>query len=375
MVVCEPGADGAFKHVEALAKYLLKKAHVVDFAFSSKRTSGSQKCLLGIIAKQGGISSDLYVGNEPSFLDLIGLLKLVSILRKSRPDVIHCHSSKAGVLGRVAAKLVRVPVIYTPNAYYGMSRRAGLKTTLFNYVERLLAGIGPTINVSEDEALFARGILGVNQSGQSVIPNAVDTNVFRPPAAGEKKRWRLARGLPSEAVVIGTLGRLSYQKDPLTLYRAFQLLVRHRPDVYLAHLGAGELANNCQGWIDQSGLSSRILRMDYSPEPSDFYRALDAFVLSSRYEGLSLAVLEALATNLPLVLTDVPGNRDFFKLGLSHLWSAPAENPAALASAIGKCVGDLSNGTTCNHRRIAIDNFSEDRCFGRIIDLYTKVTR
>jgi glycosyltransferase involved in cell wall biosynthesis len=375
LLVCEPGADGAFKHVEGLAGYLLAQSHHVDFAFSSARSSHGLKQLLAAIRDYGGTCVDLSVGNTPSLLDLAGLAKLAFLARRSLPSIIHCHSSKGGVLGRIAAVLVDLPVVYTPHAYYGMSGRAGIKTTLFNQVERLLARIGQTINVSEDEALFARGVIGVNPSRQSVIPNAVDTKVFKPAAEDEKQRLRLAKGLPRDSVVVGTLGRLSYQKDPLTLYRAFEMVARHHANLYLAHLGAGELANNCQGWIDQSGLSSRILRMDYSPEPSDFYRALDAFVLSSRYEGLSLAVLEALATNLPLVLTDVLGNRDFFKLGLSHLWSAPAENPAALASAIGKCVGDLSNATTCNHRRIAIDNFSQDRCFGRIIDLYTKVTR
>ena len=373
LLVCEPGADGAFRHVEALIFHLLARKHAVAFAFSTKRGSHGQVRLLQSFEDGGGMGVDLLTANKPAPSDIFAFAKLLVLMRRFRPDIIHCHSSKAGVLGRLAAIFAGVPAVYTPHAYFGMGVRRTARTGLFNQIERWLAGIGQTINVSEDEALFARSHLSVKSSRQTVIPNAVDPHVFKPAQGDEKKRWRLAKGLPADALVIGTLGRLSYQKDPLTLYRAFEVFARHRPDVYLAHLGTGELFNDCEQWIRGSGLSERVLRTDYSPEPSEFYRMLDAFVLSSRYEGLAIAVLEALATNLPLVLTDVPGNRDFFKLGLTHLWTAPADNPVALAQAIGECVDSLGNGGPCNHRQIAVEKFSEEACFGRILDLYREL--
>lgn len=371
--VIEPGSDGVFRHVEELTLFLLGKGIPVHLACSSVRGSDRLRQLCDEVRNASGLVLDLHVGNAPQSADALATAKLVSLVRHSKSTVIHCHSSKAGILGRVAGALTGVPAVYTPNAYYGLGKRAGARTALFNGLERLFASLAHTINVSEDEALFARQRLRVRPSRQSVIPNAVDTNVFKPAATDEKLQWRSAKGLPLDSVVVGTLGRLSYQKDPLTLYRAFELFARHRPDVYLAHLGTGELARDCEEWIEQSDLSSRILRIEYSPEPSEFYRALDAFVLSSRYEGLSFAALEALATNLPLVLTDVPGNRDFFKLGLSHVWTAPAENPAGLAQAIGECVDSLGSGAPCNHRQIAVERFSEDACFGRILDLYRQL--
>jgi glycosyltransferase involved in cell wall biosynthesis len=372
-VVSEPGLDGVFRHVEGLTRFLLAKGQAVDLVYSSVRGSDRLKRLCDDVQKAGGSAVDLCVGNAPQLGDAQAIAKLVSLVRQSKPDVIHGHSSKAGILGRATGVLTGVPTVYTPNAYYGMGKQAGARAALFNGLERLFAGLGHTVNVSEDEAVFARQRLGVRPTRQHVVPNAVDTSVFKPALAEEKKRWRLAKGLPADAVIVGTLGRLSYQKDPVTLYRAFEMFARHRPAVYLAHLGTGELARDCKEWIGQSGLSSRILRIEYSPEPSEFYRALDAFVLSSRYEGLSFAVLEALATNLPLVLTEVPGNRDFLRLGLSHLRTAPAEKPAALAQAIGECLDSLGNGTSCNHRQIAVERFSEEACFGRILDLYRQL--
>ena len=371
--IVEPGSDGVFRHAESLIAYQLESGLNVGLAYSSVRGSDRLQELIRLVARADGPVCDLRVGNAPNLFDLIAFSRALSCIRSFRPEVIHCHSSKAGILGRAAAVLTGVPAVYTPNAYYGMGKQAGARTALFNGLERLFAGLGHTVNVSEDEAVFARQRLGVRPTRQSVVPNSVDTSVFKPALAEEKTRWRLAKSLPADAVIVGTLGRLSYQKDPLTLYRAFELFACRRPDVYLALLGTGELARDCNEWIQQSGLSSRIVRIEYSPEPSEFYRALDAFVLSSRYEGLSFAVLEALATNLPLVLTDVPGNRDFFKLGLSHLATAPSENPAALAQALGQCIDSLGSVGGCNHRQIAIEKFSEEACFGQILDLYRRL--
>jgi glycosyltransferase involved in cell wall biosynthesis len=373
LLVCEPGLDGVFRHTEALARFLLRNGMRVDLAFSSIRGSDCLNHLTRSIEQAGGSVLDLRVGNAPQLGDAPAFAKLLLLVRQTSPDVIHCHSSKAGILGRVAGSLSGVPTLYTPNAYFGMGKKGGVRTALFNGLERLFAGFGHTINVSEDEAAFAGEQLGLKPSQQTLIPNAVDTEVFKPASTEEKRQWRRAKGLPADSIVFGSLGRLSYQKDPLTLYRSFEIFARKHPTVYLAHLGTGELKEDCEEWIQRSGLGKHIVRMDYSPEPSDFYRGLDGFVLSSRYEGLSFAVLEALATDLPLVLTDVPGNRDFIRLGLSHVWSAPMEDPGALATAMEVCLLDMEQRRPSNHRAVALERFSEEACFGKVLELYREI--
>jgi glycosyltransferase involved in cell wall biosynthesis len=81
-------------------------------------------------------------------------------------------------------------------------------------------------------------------------------------------------------------------------------------------------------------------------------------------------VLEALASGLPIVLTDVPGNRDFLDINLSHAWSGPAADPQGLAVAISQWLNDISNSRPNNHRQIAHQKFSFDACFGKIVSLY-----
>jgi glycosyltransferase involved in cell wall biosynthesis len=373
LVVSEPGADGVFRHVEQLVGFLQQHGVQVALAYSTFRGSNRLEKLVSDVRQSGGPTLDLRVGNAPQLGDWVASCKLLAFGRRFHPQLIHCHSSKAGILGRAVGCLLGVPVLYTPHAYFGMGQQQGARTKLFNGLERLFARMGHTINVSADEAGFARKCLGVEAARQSVIPNAVDTTVFKPGTSEQKGQWREDRGIPADALVIGTLGRLSYQKDPMTLYRAFELIARERPNLYLAHLGTGELRDDCDGWVKRSGLAKRILRMDYSAEPAAFYQALDAFVLSSRYEGLSFAALEALATGLPLVLTDVPGNRGFFQLGLSHVWSAPAEAPDALAAAMEACLLDLENGRPSNHRTVALQRYSEEACFGKVLELYREV--
>ena len=313
---------------------------------------------------------NLQVKNTPQFQDISACIRLLDLVRRTTPDVIHCHSSKAGILGRVAGFSAGIPVAYTPNAYYGMRNRKGGLTLFFNFLERVFANWGHTVNVSHDEARFAREILHVPPHRQSIIPNGVDTTRFKPADLPAKLSARKRFGLPEEAFIIGTLGRLSFQKDPLTLLEAFARIAGNKSDVFLAHLGTGNLAPTFDARLSDLGLTSRYKRIDYLSEPSAFYHTLDLFTLSSRYEGLSIAVLEAMASGLPLVLTDSPGNRDFFGLGLSHLTTAPPENPLALAEAFKHAMDSIQIANATNHREIAIRNFSEELCFGRILDLY-----
>jgi glycosyltransferase involved in cell wall biosynthesis len=171
---------------------------------------------------------------------------------------------------------------------------------------------------------------------------------------------------------LGTIGRTGEQKDPLTLYRAFARLAGTRPDVTLFHIGCGELDTEIVRFIAAEGLTHRVVRRDYLSTPVDFYQAVDGFILTSRYEGFSLALLEALACDLPLILSEAPGNGDVLSLPLSQLWSAPVGDDAAFAVAMGRWAGDRSQPRPprLNHRGIAREWFDSERCFRQVLGLY-----
>jgi glycosyltransferase involved in cell wall biosynthesis len=93
-------------------------------------------------------------------------------------------------------------------------------------------------------------------------------------------------------------------------------------------------------------------------------------ILTSRYEGLSFAVLEALACDLPVILSDAPGNRDFLKMGLSHAWSGPVESVEGFSTAIASWAADRADHRECNHRAVAEMRFSQEACFGALVREY-----
>jgi glycosyltransferase involved in cell wall biosynthesis len=376
LLVSEPGVDGVFRHVEALAAFLLAHGHGVDLAYSDERGSDRLTELVSEIELAGGKTLNLKVGNAPSLRDLGALRKLRRFVKKAQPDVIHAHSSKAGALVRALRFLgLQQPLFYTPHAYYGLAGKAGLKSLLFNVVEAVLGRVGTTINLSQGEMAFAREVLRLPQSALRLVANPVDTQRFFPAREERRLELRLALGVPEEALLLGSVGRLAFQKDPLTLYRSFAMALSQIPNLWLYHLGDGELSAECATLAAELGITQRIVRQRYLSEPLAFYQALDGMILVSRYEGLSFAVLEALACDLPLILSQVPGNMDFVQMGLSHAWSAPKEAPIGIAAQIVQWAQDHVLQRTSNHREIAEKCFSQSACFGTLVMEYESVAK
>ena len=373
LLVTEPGVDGVFRHVEALASFLLERGHRIHLAYSDMRGSDRLTQLVAKVSAAGGKTVNLAVSNAPGSGDVAALMKLRRLVMEARPEVIHAHSSKAGALARALVWLgVRQPVFYTPHAYYGLSGKGGMKSRVFNAIETVLGRVGTTINLSEGERAFAKDSLRIPQARLRLIANPVDCLRFRPANAQKRQEIRAALGVPADAILLGSVGRLAFQKDPLTLYHAFAKACQKRPELWLYHLGEGELSAECAALADELGIRSRIIRQTYLSEPLSFYQALDGMILTSRYEGLSFAVLEALACDLPVILSQVPGNNDFTEMGLSHCWSAAKEDVDGFAQVIEQWAKDCGNARPSNHRQIAESRFSQDACFGALVREYER---
>jgi glycosyltransferase involved in cell wall biosynthesis len=373
LLVSEPGENGVFRHVEDLTEHLISTGHTVSLAYSDVRSSDRLFCLVEKVRQSGGFTENLEIANQPQFGDLRAIMRLLSLYRRFKPDVIHAHSAKAGGLVRLLRRFGAHPqVFYTPHAYYGLGRKASFSVRFFTFVERYLAPGTVTINLSPDEAEYGRNVLRLPFSLQKLIPNGVDTRHFAPGTTDERQALRAEMGIPPSAVVVGSLGRFSYQKDPMTLHRAFRACVDLMPNLYLVHVGCGSLREEVQKYAKMHGYEHRVIWIDYLRDPGPFYRMLDCFMLTSRYEGLSFAALEAMATNVPLVLSDAPGNRGFMDLGLSHLWTARVEYPASFASAITSWYDDRAHPRPCNHKEIAAAGFSRKVQFENIEAAYAQ---
>jgi len=373
LVVVEPGVDGVFRHVEGLVDMLLKRGTRINLAYSSQRCSTAMFQLVERVRASGGQVLDLRVSNVPELGDIPAFFRLLGLIRRTRPDVVHAHSSKAGALGRFAALILRHPrCIYSPHAYYGMAKPLTIKVRFYNWVERMLGKFGTTVAISNDEANFANKVLGVRFERIRIIHNPVETARFVPASPEMRRAAREALGIPQQAVVLAIIGRMCWQKDPETAYAGVAPVCRKNSDMLFLHLGWGKWKEYLLDCAKQLGLVPQLRIIDYTDDPRVFYSAIDALIVSSRYEaGWPLVFLEALACNLPVIAATCMGMSDVGKANLSHVWTFPSENIATCTVAVDQWLDAQRKGIhDCNHRGFAIERLSPERCFGAVYSLY-----
>jgi Glycosyltransferase len=377
LIVSEPGVDGVFRYVERLVDHLLGRDVRVHLAYSDSRAGEALARFVDRVEDAGGRTLNLRVGNRPCLDDLRALLALRTFVRDLRPDLIHCHSAKAGALARLLPVLgiLDVPLLYQPHAYIGMRPARGRLDFAYDAVERVLGRWSTTLTCSYDEQNYALHRLRIPPARARIVLNGVDTLRFFPAAAGRRRELRAAFGIPDDAVVLGSICRSSAQKDPITLYHAFARVAARDPRLVLFHVGRGEFDPELERIVRENGLGNRVLRRPYLSDPVEFYQAVDGFALASRYEGFSLALLEALAADLPLIVSEAPGNGDILGRPLSHLWHAPVGDVAAFSSAIGEWAAECASAvpTRRNHREIARTYYDQRRSLARVVSLYGKL--
>ena len=377
LIISEPGVDGVFRYVEGLVNHLLSRAVTVHFAYSDVRSGEALRRLVERVEAEGGRTLNLRVGNRPCVGDLRALFSLRTFVREVRPDLVHCHSAKAGALARALPFLgvVGTPFLYQPHAYIGMRPSRGRLDFVYDAVERVLGRWSTTLACSYDEQRYALHRLRIPPGRAPIIANGVDTGRFFPADARRRDELRSAFGIPADALVLGTMCRSSAQKDPLTLYRAFAEAARRDPRLMLFHVGQGELDPELNRVVDENGIEDRVVRRPFLSRPAEFYQAIDGFALTSRYEGFSLALLEALATDLPLIVSEAPGNGDLLHRPLSHVWHAPVGDASAFSAAIAEWAAERGSPrrSACNHRELARDFYDQSRAYSRVVGIYGRL--
>jgi glycosyltransferase involved in cell wall biosynthesis len=258
--------------------------------------------------------------------DVLGLIELVRLFRRERPDVLHASSSKAGVLGRLAAWMTGVPIrVFTVHGW-AFSASGGRSSRVYRWADRLMGPLTTaTICVSERER--AAGVAaGTCRAGSTVvIPNAVD--VRGAPRAGlDRARPRLI-----------AVGRLRPPKDFDTLLRALAALPPTGFDA--AIVGDGPQREGLRAQLEALGLDDRVRLEGERQDVAQRLADADVFVLSSRSEGLPVSVLEAMAAGLPVVASAVGGVDELVVHGETGLLVPPADADA-LAAALGLLVAD-----------------------------------
>lgn len=326
LIVSEPGRDGVFVIIRHLISYLHANHPEieVDYAYSSVRGDEPLRDFVKTVEAWGGETVDLQVGNAPQKNDIAAIGKIRDLVRRRGHKLVHAHSSKAGALARFCALTPGFPpVIYHPHAYFGMPKKGGVKELVFNILESVLGRIGLAVNCSEDEYDFARQTLHVPERFLRLIHNGIDLEKFHPVSPERKAELRKALNIPPDGRLLITVGRYSYQKNHAELYAAVDHVLP-QGGWRFAHAGAG--AEELQAGLSPEA-KARCHFFTFLPNPIELIQAADVFILPSRYEGLSVAMLEALGCGLPMILSAAPGLRVLKLLGFTEVkWlSDPAD--------------------------------------------------
>lgn len=305
--------------------------------------------------------------------DLKALWKLYSLMKKKGFDLVHCHSSKAGILGRLAAWLAGVPKIFFTVHGWGINEYQSWPVHfLYTWAERLAGAVSTkVICVSESDFLKGQNLRLVANGKLSVIYNGV------PESQRKEGALRGELNIKREDIIIGTVARLAQQKDPLFLLELAERMVKHLSNdsgevrLYFVLIGEGPLRAKCEKFVNSNGLSKRVFLLGAREDAAELVRDFDVFVLFSRWEGLPLTIIEAMLAGRPVVANAVGGVGELVvhqKTGylINNLNVCEAEK--ALWDLISNGDNRISMGEAGRQR--ALDLFSMDKMINKYRELY-----
>lgn len=307
--------------------------------------------------------------------DLLALAKLVRLLRRLRPDIVHTHTAKAGTVGRIAARLAGVRVIvHTFHGHVLEGYFSPVATQLFLRIERRLARFTDRIITLSPRLRHALLTMGIGRPEQvEVVPLGLDLDRFLR-APGAHGDLPAALDIPAGTPLLGILGRLVPIKDHPTLFRALSLFPDRGRAPHLLVVGDGERRGELERLAGRLGLASRIHFLGWRSDLEAILAELDVVICCSRNEGTPVALIEAMAAGVPVVSTDVGGVGDLVVHGQTG-WLVPPGEPALLAEGIQRLLEDpdLCRRLAAAARPMALERHHVKGLIHRMEALYTNL--
>jgi glycosyltransferase involved in cell wall biosynthesis len=310
----------------------------------------------------------------PSRSDVTAVLALRQHLRRHGPfDLLHCHSTKAGLIGRVGLAGHRLKRLYTPHMFFTMQpKRAALTKWAVAVLEAGLSRLCDRLIVVSHEEHSHALELGIPAAKLSLVPNGVSLDQPRLSASDYdaiRRKW----GLGKAEVCIGFVGRLASQKSPQTLLRSFaELLRRTAVPARLVVIGEGPLESSLRNLAAELNIDESITWLG-ACDARPLMGAFDMLALTSVSEGHPLVVLEAMARGLPIVATAVGGISETVQHGVNG-FIAPVRGVQEIATALEALVNHCELRERMGQASLTISrNFSVDRMVDQTVALYEQV--
>ncbi|MEZ8382355.1 glycosyltransferase family 4 protein [Vibrio splendidus] len=350
---------GAQVHVRDLSLSLKKLGHEVIVV------SGEQEGLLDILKSEGVVTFVVPCldRNINLYRDFMSIISLIKIIRTHNPDLVGLHSSKAGILGRVAAKFCRKPVVFTAHGWAfadGISER---KKQIYIFLERYFSRFAnKIITVSEQDKLLAKSYRVSCDNKQVVIHNGVSDYADCKPVDT----------LPRNTINLIMVARLSDQKDHKILINAISNI--SHLNWHLTLVGNGPNLQVLSDLVNHLGLNGRVSFLGARSDVGRLLKSSDIFILTSKWEGFPMSILEAKSCGLPIIASNVGGVQESITHN-THGFLIERDDITQLTLCLEKLISskELRTRFGIENRRDYESKYSVDKMFSKTFSLYEQV--
>jgi glycosyltransferase involved in cell wall biosynthesis len=309
------------------------------------------------------------------FYDVLALFSLYKLLAKERPTIVHTHTSKAGFLGRLAAKGAGVPIIiHTPHGHVFFGYFGAFKTKIFIFMERLASRITDKIvaltHGEKEDYLFFKI---ADKEKFVVINSGIELKRFKELPIPLKQNFKKELGIPENALIVGTVGRLVPVKGPEFLIEAAQFIIPKYPNVFFVFTGDGHLRKDLERKASDLGIKENVVFLGWRNDAAKIISVTDIFVLPSLNEGMGRVLAEAMALGKPIVASNVGGIPDLVIHGKNG-FLVPPKNSKELARYIQILLEDKEKREKMGREgREMAGNFSHEIMIKKISRLYKEL--
>jgi glycosyltransferase involved in cell wall biosynthesis len=311
--------------------------------------------------------------------DLLALPELVRLFRQLRPDIVHTHNPKPGLYGRLAARSAGVPgVVNTVHGFYAAPEDPLARRGVVYALERAASFCSDVELFQNPEDLAVMRRLGVRADRMELLGNGIDLQRFRPRHNEiDVRRARAAIGVDPSAIVVGTVGRLVWQKGFRELFAAARHMRSIRPEVVFVVVGPEDGARAdalSETDITEARSLGNVVLTGHRDDVEDLYGGFDIYALPSYREGFPRSAMEAAASGLPVVTTDVRGCRQVVDHGLNGML-VPLHDVDALTLALAELAGDPAMRSAMGRRgrEKAESEFDDRRVIAQTLAAYARL--
>ncbi|MCP4681810.1 MAG: glycosyltransferase family 4 protein [Desulfobacterales bacterium] len=304
--------------------------------------------------------------------DLRAFFSLRRLLIREKPAIVHTHTSKAGILGRWAAKTAGIPVIiHTPHGHVFYGHFSNLISKIFLVLEKITSPITDIIvALTETERKDYIKLKICAPDSILTIHSGVEIDKYMAARVNIDEMKR-SLGLDPQELIIGTVGWLLPVKGPMYLLKAMGLIWRSHPDTRLVFVGKGDLEEELRGEVFRMGASDKVKFLGWRDDIPEIMQLIDIFVLPSMNEGMGRVLVEAMAAGKPIVASSVGGILDLVEHGRNGLLVEPGD-VNGLSSAIKELLTDKEMRKEMGKTgRAMASDFSMEKMLEKIDALYS----